>query len=331
MDREKPRWDWGIPTFAQGPDSATEVPAMISSAPTPGIWKLGELVGSGSTLLETDNIIKYSLRPDVYLRSIGVPKDFVQTDFTDLLKEQTEPLASVNPISYLRKALERLLGRYKVEVQSSYTKKIFVTYLELHCPKVSGSSVRLEQSAAETTEAGFMVKLFGVGGGEGRDISISVSTSLEGRDGRCYAIQMPVELLVEHCACRRDSVIVSNFVRASVLHAGSGLRQALMTAPECARCNRDVQNLTPGFMEVFEYNLVETRADEIAEVNLKIERGRTSKSVLKFELSPAASSIEFSGEVSTLATIEYKYQLPGGTRYYAFCPTSHPFYYWTSH
>ena len=329
MTLENRQWDWEIPSLAGAPVSANEILGIVHSRPIPGIWKLGELVRDGSDLLETDSVVNYSLRPDVYLKSIGVPREIVHSDYFELLSDQSQPLASKNTVAYLRAMLQWLVGRYSVQVKDAVKKSCFVTYLELHCPKGSGAYVRLDQSQKNSEQSNFMVKLFGIGGGEGQNISIGVSTALESRDGRCYAIQIPVELLLEDCACVRDSVTVSSFTRASVLQAGSGLRQALLS--ECTRCNRETETLKSSVMEVFEYDLKQTMPNEIAEITLKVDRGRISKSILTLQAPPVASSIEFSGEVSTLSTLEFKYRLPGGARHYAFCPRSHPFYYWSSH
>ena len=329
MTLENRQWDWQIPSLASATASVKEIPGTVHSRPLPGIWKLGELVRDGSDFLETDSVVNYSLRPDVYLKSIGVPREIVHSDFSELLSEQLQPLASKNTVAYLRAMLQWLMGRYSVQVKAAVKTSCFVTYLELHCPKGSGAYVRLDQSQKNSEQSSFMVKLFGVGGGEGGTISIGVSTALESRDGRCYAIQVPVELLLEDCVCVRDSVTVSSFTRASVLQAGSGLRQALIA--ECTRCNRETQTMKSSVMEVFEYDLKQTMPNEIAEITLKVDRGRTSKSVLALQAPPLASSFEFSGEVSTLSALEFKYRLPGGAMHYAFCPRLHPFYYWSSH
>ncbi len=329
MTLENRQWDWGVPSLAGAPVSANEILGTVHSRPVPGIWKLGELLRDGSDVLETESVVNYSLRPDVYLKSIGVPREIVHSDFSELLSEQLQPLASKNTVAYLRAMLQWLMGRYSVQVKAAVKTSCFVTYLELHCPKGSGAYVRLDQSQKNSDQSSFMVKLFGIGGGEGQNISIGMSTALESRDGRCYAIQIPVELLLEDCVCIRGSVAVSSFTRASVLHAGSGLRQALLS--ECTRCNREAQPLKSSVMEVFEYDLKQTMPNEIAEITLKVERGRISKSILTLQAAPVVSSIEFSGEVSTLSTLEFKYRLPGGVRHYAFCPKLHPFYYWSSH
>jgi hypothetical protein len=262
-----------------------------------------------------------------YLRGVGVPDETVAQDF-DPPPHTSRDLGSADFLPWLRKALERFILRYRLEVHEEWSTSIPVCFAEVHSPPRKGSRARLSTGVVHDAESSFTLTLWGSGGGSGRKFTFRLTSSTEVRDGRCRAVEVPVEVVVQKCSYSRGESSFPPFLRASPSSVGGGLRLAQLDP--CRRCNTPLATLRAQQESLEQYDLRAASASEVTELALQLDRERGGRSVLGVDLPFVSTKLELVGEVRTRGSVGFEYSLPGGATYFAYSPGDLPFHCWTT-
>jgi hypothetical protein len=319
--------EWQALKLAPEALRGTSAPAKITSrAPILGLRELCDLAEQDSNDLEGLDLINFAAPPDIILKSVGIPTDVVDSDFGDLTVPDLPQLGSFDLIGQLKSMLRRVTARYELRVMNSWNIRIYVRCLEIHSPPSAGSVARLVRETKTSQEGTLSLSIFGMGGGGGERTTLSLTAAMEARDGRCYGIDVPLDLSIDECQYVRDRETFPSFLRAYATFRSSELRQTLVHAP-CGRCHLPVSELrkAPGFFLRW-YDLSQTRESEATEISLGIEEREGSRAVLEIEPSVLPMKVSLVGQVETLESIRYDYKLPGGSKYYVYRPSG-PFSY----
>jgi hypothetical protein len=322
-----PDQEWEFPSVAP-PAAGDDVGGEIVHVSTlPGLFTLVETVEQGRPLTELENVSFNTFSPPELLRSAGVPTRIVNEDFSDADIYTGETLRSADAVEYFTRLIERFLRSYTLRVQREWRVSTHVAFTELHCPKRDGTVATFQRALSGSGGSSFELKLLGFKGGDGTSATLKITSALEARNGRCYRVAVPVELLVQECSFKRGiSQPFEPFLRMAPLRCGDGFRQSAIPEP-CPKCNLPEAQWPKGAVTA-SYDFKEARGDETALVQLDIEKDRRTKAAMDLQIPGLSTSVEMVGEVITRSGIAYAYKLPGGADYRAYRPPRHPFYYW---
>ena len=314
-----------IDSSRDGPADANVDASIVSSAVVPGMFALWQTVAEGSGV-QSEMPIDYGRSPQQFLKAGGVPGEIVERDVMELRSSPVDELQSMNAVAYFAALVEHFVSKYTLQVHRSWRQTAYVTFTELHCPRRRGAVATLQSSASTTGAFGLEIRILGMHGGDGRSATVKIASSLEARDGRCYRVSLPVDFLIEECSFRRDLFgrNFHHFFRVTPENYQPGFRQDLI-GPPCPDCS---QGEARDDDVVIRYDRAAAREEELAHVELAIEKNRRAKAGMKFEIPAVSTAVDLVGEVATTDTAHYRYQLPGGADYRAYRPPWHPFYYW---
>lgn len=320
---------WRVPAIVLDsalPDSEIKIDGEYSGTEVPGLAQIAKLATQGLDPIGAVNSFSaVDLQPDIHLREIGVAQELVYDDFRDL--RSSYPLESSDTLEVFRALINRFVQRYSVIIRGSRRETVFISFAELHCPNRIGTLASLECQTDKTRQSGFDLKVLGVGGGSGMLFRLKIGVTLEARDGHCYAVQVPFELLIEECSYVRNNKRVGDFIRATVLNALPGLKQVLMT-PHCPSCESTVEDSVSSGIVVTPYLLRAVCADESVQVEFEVSEDCSARAIMGLDVSPLGIKLDLGAEVKAFGSLRYRYKLPGGADYFAFRPKFHPFLYW---
>jgi hypothetical protein len=319
--------EWQALKLAPEALRGTSASAKITSrTPILGLRELCDLAERDSNGLEGLDLINFRTPPDQILKSLGIPTDIVDIDFGELTVPDLPQLGSFDLIRQLKRVLRRVTARYKLRVMNSWNMTIYVRCLEIHSPPSAGSVARIVRETQRSQEDALSLSIFGMGGGGGERTTVSLTATMEARDGRCYGIDVPLDLRIDECQYIRDRETFPSFLRIYPAFNSSELRQTLVEAP-CGRCHLPATQLrkSRGFF-LHWYDLSHTHESEATEISLRIDKKEGSRATVEIEPSVLPMKASLVGEVETLESIRYDYRLPGGSKYYVYRPSG-PFSY----
>jgi len=202
-------------------------------------------------------------------------------------------------------------------VRSIGSQESFVTFAELHRPKIDGCKASCTQTYTTSVDFSFSVKVFGIGGGlsKGRTYSFADSTEIT---KECIELTLPVMINWQEYKSRSGAT----FYRADIETISDDYVERVLKGP-LDRCGLDEDKVKKSGWLTHDFDEPNgvTRKRE-----LYIESGQSAEA----SILPKIAGVEIGPKVSVkyLKRVDYSYVLVGPHKYVAYVPKNSLSYYW---
>ena len=230
------------------------------------------------------------------------------------LKDYNELLAQGLPRPTVLGRIKTMLGRRKMVVEQRWRRSVDVPLYRFAAPPVRGAKVTYSELYGLTEASGWSLKVFGIGTGHTREVSVTKQRVFVAKNGECQQIFVPVPLRLERIAVYDGEKLVGRGVRGEVNppknRSGSLTRRGCRTLADdlCAErpddpaedvVAQDLSDQEKGSVHVEERRWASDLASDIV-TNLTIED--------VIEIGPFV-------RVKRLRELALKFELPSGADY----------------
>lgn len=189
---------------------------------------------------------------------------------------------------------------------------------EIHRPKVDGCTATLQRSSSAETDYSLTLKVFGIGGGVTKSISIGYKDTIEA-DGPCLQVTLPVKIKVQECASKNGS----KFTRINVDDIGTDPSSSTLTGSS-DKCGLNPSQIKETGWQTHDITIP---AHTSQKKDLSVQSSQAAE--LDLQLSIPNVSIGPKVVLKLQKELDYSYKLVGPHRYIAYFPKNTIAWYWS--
>ena len=271
--------------------------------PYPGFIAFDPPVKWEEAVLDEPQIIRESL----------AQMDWDSDSIEEFIERYNEIIASALPRDGMISKIKKLLGMRRVEVEEVKRDVLNVPLFRFGAPRTKGSKITYQEVNTSERDATWRVKVFGIGTGDTRSMSVKNARTFVANYGECKVVYAPIPMKVERVSVYDGDRLVGSGYRAEVVPPKKS-ESSPFTRRGCKSLSTVECEAAPA-------------GDHRDEIRLDLEGDRSKsihehlsswKSSLAEDLSVSLSdmaNLSTTVKVKNIREISIKSQLPSGSNY----------------
>lgn len=239
--------------------------------------------------------------------------DWDEESIDMFIRKYNDIISSDLPREGIIAKIKKLLGLRRVEVEEVKRDVLNVPLFRFGAPRITGAKITYQEAYTSEKEATWRVKVFGIGTGDTRSMSIKNARTFVANNGECKVVYAPIPMKVERVSVYDGDNLVGSGFRAEVVPPKKS-ETAPFTRRGCKSLStRDCEDYPTGSPK--EEIRMDLQGDKSGSIH---EHNAAWRSSLAEDISVGLNemvNLSTSVKIKHIREIAIKCQLPSGRNY----------------